>query len=180
MSSRITPVNPATVQGPVKDILASIKAKIGMVPNALKTMAHAPAALEGYLSLSGALSKGVLPAKVREQIALTVSQANQCEYCLSAHSVTGKLAGLTPEQILAARKGTADDPKTQAVLQLVHDIHERRGNVTDEQLAAARKAGVNDAELAEVVGNVALMTLTNYLNQVARTDIDFPRVLAAI
>ncbi|MDB5389233.1 MAG: Carboxymuconolactone decarboxylase family protein [Planctomycetaceae bacterium] len=180
MSRRISPVDPTLAQGPVKDLLGSIKAKIGMVPNAFKTMAQAPALLEGYLSLSGALSKGVLPASIREQIALTVSQANRCEYCLSAHTLTARHAGLKPDQITDARQGKAEDPKAQAVLNLVHNILERRGDISDEQLSDARKAGVGDSEISEVVGNVALMTLTNYFNQVVRTDIDFPRVLVAM
>jgi uncharacterized peroxidase-related enzyme len=180
MSSRISPVDPNLAHGQTQDLLGSIKAKMGMVPNALKTMAHAPALLEGYLSLSGALSKGVLPAPIREQIALTVSQANRCEYCLSAHTLSAKRAGLNPEQILEARKGKSQDPKAQAVLDLVHNILERHGDISDDQLVHARQAGVADAEIAEVVGNVALMTLTNYFNQVVKTDVDFPRVLVAM
>jgi uncharacterized peroxidase-related enzyme len=180
MSSRISPVYPNLAHGQTQDLLGSIKAKMGMVPNALKTMAHAPALLEGYLSLSGALSKGVLPAPIREQIALTVSQANRCEYCLSAHTLSAKRAGLNPEQILEARKGKSQDPKAQAVLDLVHNILERHGDISDDQLVHARQAGVADAEIAEVVGNVALMTLTNYFNQVVKTDVDFPRVLVAM
>lgn len=180
MNSRISPVDPTRVEGPAKDMLGSIKAKIGMVPNALKTMARSPALLEGYLSLSGALNKGVLPAATREQIALTVSQVNRCEYCLSAHSLTAKHAGLNAGQILDARKGKSEDPKSQAVLDLVHNILERRGDVTNDQLSDARQAGISDAEIAEVVGNVALMTLTNYFNQVVHTDVDFPRVLVTL
>ena len=176
MTTRISPVNPAVAEGHAKELFSVVKSKFGTVPNALKTMGHAPSVLEGYLSLSSALSKGVLPASTREQIALVVSQINGCEYCLSAHSLTGKLAGLQPDQILAARRGVANDEKAQAALTLSQHIVERRGNVTDEQLAAARSAGLSDAELVEVVGNVTVMTLTNYLNNVARTDVDFPKV----
>jgi alkylhydroperoxidase family enzyme len=87
---------------------------------------------------------------------------------------------LTSEQILEARKGKAQDYKSQAVLDLVHNIMERRGSISNDQLQAAHQAGVNDSEIAEVVGNVALMTLMNYFNQVVQTDIDYPRVLVSI
>jgi uncharacterized peroxidase-related enzyme len=180
MVSRISPVDPSQAERPVRDLLGSMKTKIGMVPNALRTMARSPALLEGYLSLRGALSKGVLPAATREQIALTVSQVNRCEYCLSAHSQSAQDAGLTSEQILEARKGKAQDHKSQAVLDLVHNIMERRGSISNDQMQAAHQAGVNDSEIAEVVGNVALMTLMNYFNQVVQTDIDYPRVLVSI
>ncbi len=176
MTARISPVDVGLAEGQTKELLGVVKSKFGTVPNALKTMAQAPAVLEGYLSLNGALAKGVLPAKVREQIALTVSQTNGCEYCLSAHSLTGKLAGLQPDQIVASRRGKANDPKAQAVLMLTQNILERKGNVSDEQLAEARAAGVNEAEMVEVVGNIAVMVLTNFLNNVAHTDVDFPKV----
>jgi len=180
MTARITPVDPAVAQGQTKELLGAVKAKFGSVPNALKTLAHSAAALEGYLSLSGALAKGTLNAQTREQIALTVSQTNGCEYCLAAHSLTGKLAGLQPDQIVAARRGKSNDPKSQAILALTQNILERHGNVSDEQLANARAVGVSDAELVEIVANVTVMTYTNFLNNVAHTDVDFPKVPATV
>jgi uncharacterized peroxidase-related enzyme len=180
VSTRISPVHPAHAQGHAWELLNGVKAQMGKVPNALKTMAQAPALLDGYLALNGALRKGVLAGIVREQIALYVAQSNGCEYCLSAHSLTGKHAGLTPEQIAAARMGEAQEPKAQAVLKLVKNLLEHRGDVSDEQLAAARQSGLSDTELGEVVGHVALNTLTNYLNQLAHTEVDFPRVSVKI
>ena len=180
MTTRIASLDPNAVEGRAKELFSVVKGKFGVVPNAMKTMGHSPAVLEGYLGLSGALSTGGLPSKIREQIALAVSQRNGCEYCLSAHSLTGKHAGLKPEELLAARSGSADDPKAQAVLDLTNQILERRGNISDEQLATARSAGITEADLVEVVGNVAVMTLTNFLNNVAHTDVDFPRVSAVL
>jgi len=180
MSTRISPVHLAHAQGRAWELLNGVKTQMGKVPNLLKTMAQAPALLDGYLAMGGALRNGVLAAIVREQIALYVAQSNGCEYCLSAHSLTGRHAGLSPEQIVAARMGEADDPKAQAVLQFARNLMERRGNVSDEQLTAARQAGLSDAELEEVVGHVALNTLTNYLNQLARTEVDFPRVAVKV
>src|SRR6185312_10617136 len=109
MTSRINPVDPAVAEGRTQELFAAVKAKTGGVPNMMKTMAHSPALLEGYLAFSGALSKGALPEIERQQIALAVSQANGCEYCLSAHTLLGRHAGLSPEQVLAARRGEADD-----------------------------------------------------------------------
>jgi len=176
MTARIAPVDHATAEGRTKELLDTVKAKFGMVPNLLKTMAHSPAVLEAYLNLSGILSHGVLPAAVREQIALAVSQANGCEYCLAAHSLTGKMAGLKPDQIVAARQGKSQDTKSQAILNLALNIVERRGSISDEQFNDARGAGLSDAEISEVVANVTVMILTNYYNQLNHTDVDFPKV----
>jgi len=176
MTSRISPVDPDLAEGRARALLGAVKSRLGGVHNMMKTMANAPALLEGYLAFSGALAKGVLPGAVREQLALSVSQANGCEYCVSAHTYLGKHAGLRPEQIAAAREGVSTDEKTQAALSLAQNLVEHRGDVSDEQLADARQAGLSDAEIAEVVGHVALSTLTNYFNQLARTEVDFPRV----
>ena len=178
MSSRIAPVDPASTNGQSKELLERARTNFGTIPNLLKTMAHSPAVLDGFLSLRGALGKGELSTSTREQIALAVSESNESEYCLAAHSLTAKIAGLKPEQVVAARRGFADDPHTQAVLRLTQHVVERTGKVSDEQLQKARAAGMTDAEIVEVVGNVAVMVLTNYLNNVAQTVVDFPKVAA--
>ncbi|MEM0927206.1 MAG: carboxymuconolactone decarboxylase family protein, partial [Planctomycetota bacterium] len=121
-----------------------------------------------------ALGEGELPAKTREQIALTVGQANECEYCLSAHSAIGKMVGLSTEQIRDARMGTAPDAKTEAILWVSSKLVEKRGLLSDDDLAAVRDAGVTDGEIAEVVANTALNLFTNYFNHVAQTEVDFP------
>lgn len=169
-----TLVAPESAQGQAKELLAAVKAKLGLVPNMTRAMARAPAVLDAYLQMSGALSKGALPAKVREQIALTVGQANRCDYCLAAHSTIGKMVGLAPEQILSARKGHADDASTEALLRFADVLIEKRGRVDASDLAAVRAAGFGDDAIGEVVANVALNVFTNYFNHVAGTAVDFP------
>ncbi|MEW9503664.1 carboxymuconolactone decarboxylase family protein, partial [Jeotgalibacillus marinus] len=68
-----------------------------------------------YLALSDALGHGVLTAKQREIIALTVAQANECHYCLSAHTLMGKGAGLSADAIRLAREGKAESVLDNAV-----------------------------------------------------------------
>jgi len=175
MNNRIPTIDPANATGSVAGLFHAVKAKLGVVPNLMRTFAQSPAALEAYLGFSGTLAKGVLPAAVREQLALVISEANSCDYCLSAHTLLGKGAGLNPDAILAARHGEAADLKVTALLQFAQAVVATRGKVADEALAAVRAAGASDAEIVEVVGHVAVNVLTNYLNNVARTEIDFPR-----
>jgi uncharacterized peroxidase-related enzyme len=172
---RIHSIDPTTAQGRAKELLDAVKAKLGLVPNMTRSMAVSPAVLEGYLGLSGALGQGVLPARVREQLALAVGEANHCDYCVSAHCAIGKHAGLSPEDILASRRAVSTDPKTHALLRLARAVVEKRGLVADADIASVREAGYGDAEIAEVVAHVALNIFTNYFNTVAGTTIDFPR-----
>ena len=173
---RIKALQPSEASPKAQDLLAAVKAKIGMTPNMMKTMAQSAAVLEGYLGLSGALGAGILNPPLREQIALAVGQANSCQYCLSAHSTIGKMVGLKPEEIAASRRATATDPKVAAALRFVQALVVHKGMVDDSALSAVRDAGYTDAEIVEIVAHVALNVFTNYFNHVAGTEIDFPKV----
>ncbi|MES2037916.1 MAG: carboxymuconolactone decarboxylase family protein [Pseudomonadota bacterium] len=175
--SRIT--IPTVEQSPAasQTLLAAVNQQLGMVPNLMKLVGNSPAALEGYLSLSGALAKGSLSAQLRERIALTVAEYNGCEYCLAAHTYLGKnLAKLSDADIAAARSAEAADEKSNAALQFARQVAEQRGRVSDTALANVCAAGFDEAAVIEIVLNVALNVLTNYVNNVAHTDVDFPAV----
>ena len=111
--SRITAVDPKQATGKAKELLDGVQAKFGMTPNLMKVLAHSPAALQAYLDFVGALAGGVLDPKVREQIALTVGTANGCEYCVSAHTARSKGAGLSGDELTAARSATSSDAKAK-------------------------------------------------------------------
>lgn len=174
--TRIKALEPAEAGPKAQELLAAVKAKIGMTPNLTKTMAHSAAVLEGYLGLSGALSAGALSPRLREQIALAVGQANSCQYCLSAHTAVGKMVGLKPEEIAASRRAVSSDAKEGAALRFAQQLVVHKGLVDDGALRAVREAGLSDAEIVEIVANVALNIFTNYFNHVAGTEVDFPKV----
>lgn len=173
---RIAPIAADQTDAATQVTLDAIKAKVGMVPNLHKTFAKAPAALNGYLALGDALAKGVLTQRQREIVALATAQRNACHYCISAHTLLGKSAGLSPEQIAAARRGAGADPVDNAIAALAVALVETRGSVSDGVLAEARLAGLSEAQIIEVIANVAYNGLTNFTNNVAQTDIDFPVV----
>ena len=173
---RIDQLDPEQVTGKTKQLFDAVQSKLGVVPNLVRVLGVAPAALEGYLGLSGALAGGQLNAKVREQIALTVAESNLCGYCLSAHTFLGGKVGLTPEEIVKARHAEASTDKNDAILKLARSIVVQRGEISDSDLAKARTAGLTDGEVVETVANVAVNIFTNYVNHVARTVVDFPEV----
>lgn len=176
--NRIPQLDPAHATGKTKQLFDGAQARLGIVPNILRVFGNSPAALEGYLNFSGALAAGVLNAKVREQIALTVAEINDCGYCRSAHTFIGGKVGLNEREIADARKVVAADERTAAILSLARSLVVQRGELSDAEFKAARSAGLTDAEIVETIANVALNILTNYLNHVARTVVDFPEVKA--
>jgi uncharacterized peroxidase-related enzyme len=162
-----------------KPLLEAVNKQLGVVPNLFRTIANSPAGLEGYLGLNGALAKGQLDARTRERIALAVAEINGCGYCVSAHTYLAKnFAKFDDAEITANRNGASNDPKADAAVRFAAKVAETRGHVSDDDLRAVRLAGYDDREAIEIVLHVALNTLTNYVNEVAKTDIDFPVVAA--
>jgi uncharacterized peroxidase-related enzyme len=176
----IAPVTLATAAPKAAATLNVVKAKIGMIPNLYATLAQSPAALDATLAINAALSEGALSASEREIIALATAQANGCHYCLSAHTLMGKKAGLSTEQVAQARAGNGKTSREAAIAALAQGLVALRGNVSEADIGVARAAGLGDAELMEIVVGVAANTLTNYANNLARTSIDFPAVPVAL
>ncbi len=170
---------PTTEQTPADSLplLDAVNKQLGVVPNLMKLVGNSPAALEGYLSLNTALSKGMLDPKTRERIALTIAEINSCSYCLSAHTYLGKnVAKLDDAEIEANRNCASSDPKAEAAVHFAARVAIERGHISDADLDAVKTAGYTQAEIVEIVMHVALNTLTNYINEVAQTEIDFPKV----
>ncbi len=164
---------PAASQG----LLDAVTKQLGSAPNMFRLIGNSPETLEGYLGLNGALAKGKLAAATRERIALAIAEINGCSYCMSAHTYLGKnLAKLDDVEIAANRKGRSNDAKASAAVEFAVKIARNRGRVSDADVSAVKAAGYSDAEIVEIVGHVALNTLTNYMNEVFGTEIDFPVV----
>jgi len=173
---RIAPLQRGHADPTTAATLDALKVKLGMVPNLFLTFARAPATLDAYLGFGDSLSKGKLTARQREIISLAVAQANSCQYCLSAHTALGNRAGLSESEVRDARAGGAPDRLDAAVAALSVQILQKRGSISDSDFEAAKASGLDESMMVEILGNVALNILTNYTNNFARTDIDFPVV----
>jgi len=171
---RLRTVGESDATGKVKEIYDSVKSRIGMIPNIFKGMASSPVALQAYVALDQLISEGKLSGVEQEIVRLVVSQFNGCQYCLAAHSLLGKLKGLSDEQIMDIRRGKADDAKYAALVQFTRRVLESKGLVTDEEIAAFRAAGYSDEHMGEVVTIIAQKTLSNFFNHINDTQVDFP------
>jgi uncharacterized peroxidase-related enzyme len=177
MSRIPTPPTIASAPAAAQPLLEAVKKQIGSAPNLFRITATSPAALEGYLGLNGALAKGALNAATRERIALAVAQINGCGYCLAAHSYIGSnVAKLSESEVIANRSGRSEDPRANAAVAFAVSVARQRGAISDAEFDLVRAAGYSDAEIVEIVAHVALNTLTNYINEVFGTEVDFPVV----
>jgi uncharacterized peroxidase-related enzyme len=160
-------------------ILDAVHTQFGVVPNLYRLAALSPAGLAGIASLNAALAK-ILDVKTRERIAIAVAQVNGCDYCLSAHTYLGvNLAKISPDEAARNRAGASSDPKADAAVRFAAKVAKSRGKVSDDDIRAVKLAGWTDAQVVEITLVVAENFLTNLLNNVADTEIDFPVVRTA-
>ncbi|TQS26717.1 carboxymuconolactone decarboxylase family protein [Microbispora sp. KK1-11] len=174
--SRLNVPSPDDVPDGVKGILDNVGAQFGFVPNMFATLASNPTVLDVVMTLQGTLSR-VLDAKTRHTIALAVSQANGCDYCLAVHTyASSELGDMSSDDIHLARAGSSIHPKRAAVARFAQRLVESRGQVSDADLAAVRGAGYTDPQILAIVTVAVQVLLTNFINNVNRTDIDIPAV----
>ena len=154
-------------------IFDNLKKALGFVPNLYATFAHSPTALGTYLALQNA--KSSLKPKEREVINLVVSQVNDCEYCLAAHTALGKMLGFTDAQILEIRRGRASfDPKLDGLVRFVREVAEKRGHVSATTTEAFLAAGWSQANLVDAIMVVGDKSISNYLHGTTKIPVDFP------
>jgi uncharacterized peroxidase-related enzyme len=157
-------------------LLDDIHGAFGATPNMFRAVANSPAALRSMWGSFGALGAGTLGAKLGEQIAVAVADHNACAYCLAAHTVLGKNAGASAEEMAAAQAGEASDPRTQAALRFALKVVRERAQLGDADVQSLRDAGFNDEAVVEILAHVALNLFTNYVNVAFAVPVDFPAV----
>ena len=106
---------------------------------------------------------------------LAVSQVNECNYCLAAHTAIGKMNGFNDAQILELRGGSASfDNKLAALANLAKDITENRGAASDTALEQFFSAGYTKENLVDTIVLVGDKTISNYLHKTTDVAVDFP------
>ncbi len=154
-------------------IFDQLKAGLGMVPNLYATFAHSDTALATYMAFQNA--KSSVSGKAREVVNLVVSQVNECQYCLAAHTMLGKMNGFTEAQILEIRHGQASfDAKFDALVRLTKGIVQSRGHVDQALVEAFFAAGWTKENLVDAIVVIGDKTVSNYLHSTTKIPVDFP------
>lgn len=174
--AHVSLIDSASAPATVKSTLDKINGAFGTVPNMFKAVANSPAALASMWGSFGALGGGKLGARLGEEIAVAIANANSCEYCLAAHTVLGRKAGASGDEMAAAQIGKSSDPRTQAALTFALKMVRDRAAVGDADIAALKSAGFDDEGVVEIVAHVALNIFTNYINVALKVPVDFPAV----
>ncbi|NCT94826.1 MAG: carboxymuconolactone decarboxylase family protein [Chitinophagaceae bacterium] len=164
--------NRSSVSANNQAIFDNLQQALGFVPNLYAAIAYSATGLEKFLAFQNA--KTSLSNKEKEAVNLVVSEVNGCRYCLSAHTVIGKMNGFTEEQIFDLRAGTSNDAKLRALVSLARDVVENKGKATPAILDAFFEVGYNNENLVDLVLQISDKTAMNYLHNITQVPIDFP------
>lgn len=158
-------------------IFDNLQKQLGFVPNLYAAYAYSDTALNDYLALQN--RKSSLRAKEREVINLVVSQINECQYCLSAHTQLGKMNGFTDAQILEIRQGRASfDPKLDALAKFVQNSVVNRSKPDPEVVEALLAAGYTNEQVVDIIIVIGDKMISNFIHGTTNVPIDFPQAPA--
>ena len=160
------------------ELFGTIKRSIGKLPNVYATIgSNSPAVLAHVLGTGATLAKSSLNKREQEAINLAVSEATGCDYCVAAHTMTGKMAGYTAEQTRELRSGSfAEDARIDALVKFALHLVQQRGTLDAAAVDALKAAGFSDRQLVEIPLVVSAILFTNMVNRINDTTLDFPKV----
>ncbi|SCB40242.1 carboxymuconolactone decarboxylase family protein [Rhizobium hainanense] len=146
----------------------------GFLPNLVRLLANAPAALETYQTVTAINGRASLSLAEREAVQITAAVTHGCGFCVAGHSaIADKKAKLEKPIIDALRNGTGvPDIRIDAVARFTETVIASRGSVNDAELAAFKAAGFDDQAALEVVLGVSLATLCNFANNLGQPELN--------
>lgn len=175
--NRLSSIQVENATGQTAELFSTIKRAMGKVPNAYQTIGIAPEVLAQALQHNAALAKSQLSKQELEAINLVVSEISGCDYCLAAHTLTGKLAGYSVEQTQALRRGEyPDNAHIDALVKFAKTLVTTRGTLAAETVSRIQDAGFSDRQVVEIISAVSAILFTNMINRVNDTVVDFPKV----
>ncbi|WP_109125049.1 carboxymuconolactone decarboxylase family protein [Dyella sp. C11] len=175
--SRLKTINVADAPEESAALFAAVKKAIGKVPNAYATIgSNAPDVLAHVLQTGALLKQGKLSAMELEAINLAVSEASQCDYCVAAHSMTGKMVGYSAEQVHQLRNGGLEgNAKIDALTKFAVTLVTTSNTLSAEAVNNVKEAGYSDQQIVEAILAVSAILFTNMFNRVNDTVLDFPK-----
>ena len=157
-----------------RPLLEGLQRAFGFVPNLFGVFAESPAALGGALAIFQAFSKSSLSAAEQQLVMVAVSEANDCSYCVAAHSTIAKRMVKLDAALVDAvrRREPLADAKLDALVEFTRQVVEQRGKLADADVAAFLDAGYTRAQVVEVLLGIGMKTFNNYVDHIAHTPLN--------
>ena len=154
-------------------ILAQLTQKSGKIANIWKLWSHSPLTLETFMPFYKSLMKGSLDSKLRELAYMKTSLINDCAYCLEAHKLAGRRAGISEQQIEELNRfetSTAFSPVEKLVLKYAEEL--TRTARTNDEIVAELQQHLSEGDIVELNLTIGKGNLTNRFNMSLGTDRD--------
>lgn len=148
---------------------------MGMVPNMYAGMANLPALLATYSFGYDRFRKEAGFSSVEQEvILLTVSRANECHYCVAAHSTLADTMSDVPAEVTDAIRSDEEisDPKLRALAEFTRVMSETRGNPSPAQAKAFLHAGYSETQILGIILAISVKVISNYSNHLFHTEVD--------
>jgi uncharacterized peroxidase-related enzyme len=157
-----------------RPLLEEIGRNFGFVPNLFGVFAESPAALRGALDIYEAFSASSLSRAEQQLLMLAASEANDCEYCVAAHSTLAKkMAKVAPSLVDAVRRrAPLADASLDALVTFTRKVVEQRGVLASAEVTAFLDAGYTRAQVIEVLLGVGMKTFNNYVDHIAHIPLN--------
>jgi uncharacterized peroxidase-related enzyme len=157
---------PDTLPPEVRELWEPSLEKLGFVPNVLRVFALRPSHLLAWNAHYEELMKGPsgLTKAEREMIAVVVSVANDCAYCIAAHSAALRKLTKDPalaDQVAADHRQAAIPERMKAALDYAVKLTLRPRQMREADVQALRDAGWTDEDVMDVAEVTGVFNMSN-------------------
>lgn len=157
---------PADLDGDMRKYFQVCEEKLGLVPNVLKAYSFDQDKLRAFAGFYNGLmlEESGLSKLEREMIAVVVSSANHCYYCLVAHGAAVRELSDDPElgEMLAMNYRVAPlEERQRAMLDFAHKLTVDPASIVDQDREELRSLGFTDPEIWDIAAVASLFNMTN-------------------
>jgi uncharacterized peroxidase-related enzyme len=158
--------DPAKLDDDLKAVWAKCMEKLGFVPNVFSAYSLKPQRLRHFMQMYNEimLVESGLSKLEREMIAVVVSSANRCYYCLVAHGAAVRRLSGDPElgEMMALNYRAARlDARQREMLDFAWKMTTTPWLIADPDRDALRAAGLTTDDIFDLSETVAFFNLSN-------------------
>jgi uncharacterized peroxidase-related enzyme len=164
--SKLGVPEPSTLDGDLQEVWTKCVDKLGYVPNVLSAYSLRPQRLRNFMTIYNEimLSPSGLSKLEREMVAVVVSSANRCYYCLVAHGAAVRQLSGDPElgEMLALNFRVATlDPRQRTMMDFVWKLTLTPHLIEDADRDALSQQGLSQEDIFDLAETTALFNLSN-------------------
>jgi len=164
--SKLGVPDPAALDEDLQAIWRKCVEKLGFVPNVYSAYSLKPQRLRHFVAMYNEimLSGSGLSKLEREMVAVVVSSANRCYYCLVAHGAAVRMLSGDPElgEMMALNYRVAKlDARQRTILDFASKMTETPWLVEDADRDALRAVGLSENDIFDLGETVAFFNLSN-------------------